>query len=230
MISIFAIEGIPEITFGDNIAEIILQHCQLADNDVVVVTSKIVSKSEGRIVELDPDDSSAFYRLVLSQSRRVLRRRGELLITETHHGYICANAGIDRSNIDPGKAVLLPIDPDLSARKIRERIRGTTGLDLAVIVSDTFGRTWRRGVVDVALGCAGIGAILDLRGSKDSFGNELRATEIAIADELASAAELAKPKSAGTPVVVVRGVDKELFRPSSIADEIIRSPSEDLFR
>lgn len=230
MISIFAIEGLPEIATNDNIADIITKHSELENDDVLVVTSKIVSKSEGRIVELDPLDAKAFENLVLSESRRVLRRRGELLITETHHGFICANAGIDRSNINPGKVVLLPVNPDLSARKIRERIKGKLGLTVGVIISDTFGRTWRRGVVDVALGCAGIGAILDLRGTTDNFGNQLKATEIAIADEIASAAELAKPKAAGTPVVIIRGLDKQLFRPSSITDEIVRAPSEDLFR
>lgn len=230
MISIFAIEGLPEFVVHDNIAEIVLKHCQLKNDDVLVITSKIVSKSEGRVIGLDPLDEKAFENLVISESKRVLRRRGDLLITETHHGFVCANAGIDRSNVDHGQVVLLPVNPDLSARKIREHIKGKTGLKVAVIISDTFGRTWRRGVVDVALGCAGIGAILDLRGTTDNFGNQLKATEIAIADEIASAAELAKPKAAGTPVVVIRGLDKQLFRQSSVTDEIVRIPSEDLFR
>jgi coenzyme F420-0:L-glutamate ligase/coenzyme F420-1:gamma-L-glutamate ligase len=152
------------------------------------------------------------------------------LITETHHGFVCANAGIDRSNIEQGKAVLLPVDSDLSARKIREQIKAKTGLEIGIIISDTFGRTWRRGVVDIALGCAGIGAILDLRGTTDNFGNILRATEIALADEIASAADLAKPKSKQTPVAIVRGIDPNYFRTSSISEEVIRPPSEDLFR
>lgn len=230
MISIFAPAGIPEIQPGDNLATIILQQCQLEQSDIVVVTSKIVSKAENRIVTLDPNDAQAFEKLILSQSRRILRRRGELLITETHHGFICANAGIDRSNIEEGKAVLLPVDPDLSARIIREQIKARTGIEIGIIISDTFGRTWRRGVVDIALGCAGIGAILDLRGTTDNFGNILRATEVALADEIASAADLAKPKSKRTPIAIVRGIDPNYFRTSSVSAELIRPPSEDLFR
>ncbi len=230
MISIYAPVGFPEIQPGDNLAAIILRQCQLEQSDVVVVTSKIVSKAENRIVTLDPNDDRAFEKLILSESRRILRRRGELLITETHHGFVCANAGIDRSNIEQGKAVLLPVDSDLSARKIREQIKAKTGLEIGIIISDTFGRTWRRGVVDIALGCAGIGAILDLRGTTDNFGNILRATEIALADEIASAADLAKPKSKQTPVAIVRGIDPNYFRTSSISEEVIRPPSEDLFR
>jgi len=230
LISVFAPQGIGEIQRDDNLAEIIFASCKLEDCDVVTVTSKIVSKAEGRVVTIDHQDKKAFENLVLSQAKRVLRRRGGLMITETHHGYICANSGVDLSNIDEGYAVLLPKDPDLSARRIHQQLTNKTGLKLGVIITDTFGRTWRNGVTDVALGCAGIAAILDLRGKKDSKGRTLIATETAIADEIAAAAELAKPKAGGTPVVIVRGLGRELFRPSSIADEIIRDPSEDLFR
>lgn len=230
MISIFAPNGIAQIARGDDLAEIIMASCELNDQDVVVVTSKIVSKAEGRVVKLDQSDKDAFEKLVLSEAKRVLRRRGKLLITETHHGYICANSGIDQSNVGDGNAVLLPKDPDLSARRLHKRLVNRTGLTLGVIISDTFGRTWRKGVTDVALGCAGIAAVLDLRGTHDGNGRTLVATEIAVADEIAAAAELAKPKAAGTPIVIVRGLDKGLFRPSSIASEILRDPSEDLFR
>ncbi|TAN26320.1 MAG: coenzyme F420-0:L-glutamate ligase [Actinomycetota bacterium] len=230
MISIFAPAGISEIRENDNLAEIILATCELENLDVVVVTSKIVSKAEGRVVMLDSQDEAAFEKLVLSEAKRVLRKRGNLLITETHHGYICANSGIDQSNIKNGYAVLLPRDPDLSARRIHQQLANRTGLKLGVIISDTFGRTWRKGVTDIALGCAGIAALVDLRGTKDSGGRTLVATEVAIADEIASAAELAKPKAAGRPIVIVRGLDETHFRRSSIASEIIRNYSEDLFR
>lgn len=230
MISIFAPAGVGEIQEKDNLAEIILSSCELKNFDVVVVTSKVVSKAEGRIVKLDQSDDKAFEKLVHSEARRVLRKRGTLTITETHHGFICANSGIDRSNVKDGFAVLLPKDPDQSARRIHQQLENKTGLKLGVIITDTFGRTWRNGVTDIALGCAGIAAIVDLRGTKDSTGRTLIATEIAVADEIASAAELAKPKAAGTPIVIVRGLDKRLFRRSSISGEIIRDPSEDLFR
>ncbi|MDA8270464.1 MAG: coenzyme F420-0:L-glutamate ligase [Actinomycetota bacterium] len=230
MISIFAPSGIAEIAKGDDLAEIILANCELNDHDVVVVTSKIVSKAEGRVVKLDQNDKDAFEKLVRSEAKRVLRRRGKLLITETHHGYICANSGIDQSNVGGGNAVLLPKNPDLSARRLHQQLVNKTGLVLGVIISDTFGRTWRKGVTDVALGCAGVAAMVDLRGTHDSNGRKLVATEIAVADEIAAAAELAKPKAARTPVVIVRGLDKGLFRPSSITREIIRDTSEDLFR
>ena len=230
MISISAPEGIPEIKAGDDIADVIAIHCELQNRDVVVVTSKIVSKAEGSVVKLDRHDDFSFEKLVLSQAKRVLRKRGNLLITETHHGFICANSGIDLSNVDEGYAVLLPRDPDLSARKIQKKLTSKTGLILGVVISDTFGRTWRRGVTDVALGCAGIAALQDLRGTPDSHGRTLVATEIAVADEIAAAAELAKPKAGRRPIVVVRGIDEKLFRKSSIADEVIRNASEDLFR
>ncbi len=230
MISIFAPTGIGEIRENDNLADVILANCELENLDVVVVTSKIVSKAEGRLVKLDSEDQSAFEKLVLSEAKRVLRKRGSLFITETRHGYICANSGIDQSNVKDGYAVLLPRDPDLSARRIHKQLSNRTNLKLGVIITDTFGRTWRKGVADIALGCAGIAALVDLRGTQDRGGKTLVATEVAIADEIASAAELAKPKAAGTPIVIVRGLDETLFRRSSVAGEIIRDFSEDLFR
>ena len=167
---------------------------------------------------------------MLSESTRVLRERDELIISETRHGFVCANAGVDLSNVADGQAALLPVDPDRSARHIRDALRARTGLEVAVIISDTFGRPWRIGVTDVAIGCAGIAAVVDLRGTTDVFGRELVATEICVADEIASAAELAKGKTSGIPVVIVRGVERSWFRESSVKAEIVRPPGEDLFR
>ncbi len=160
----------------------------------------------------------------------MLRRRGELVISETKHGFVCANAGIDLSNVPRGQAALLPDDSDRSARRIRDGIRGRAGIDVAVIVSDTFGRPWRRGVTDVAIGSAGIAPVLDLRGSTDALGRELQVTEVAIVDELAAAAELVCGKSSGIPVAVVRGVDPTWLTGGSVAADIVRRPSDDLFR
>lgn len=230
LLTIFPVEGIGEIGRGDDLAQIIVERCELRSKDVVAITSKIVSKSEGRVVPLDADDPLAFEKLVVSQSKRILRRRGNLMITETHHGFICANAGIDQSNIEQGYAVLLPNDPDKSARRIRKRISLMAGIDAAVVITDTFGRTWRKGVCDVAIGCAGIAGLVDLRGTKDGRGRILSATEIAAADEIAAAAELAKPKDGNTPVVIVRGLDPRLFRTASISSELVRPYEEDLFR
>jgi len=224
------VTGIGEIRPGDDLARLIARHGEVADGDVVVVTQKIVSKAEGRLVEVDPDDPDDRVRLVERESVRVLRRRGDLLITETRHGFVCANSGVDFSNVEAGWAALLPEDPDRSARRIRDGLRAATGAEVGVIVSDTFGRTWRQGVTDVAIGCAGIAAVVDLRGSSDAFGRELQATEVCVADEIASAAELVMGKATGIPVAVVRGVDRRWLRRGSVADEIVRSPAEDLFR
>jgi coenzyme F420-0:L-glutamate ligase/coenzyme F420-1:gamma-L-glutamate ligase len=160
----------------------------------------------------------------------VLRRRGDLVISETRHGFVCANAGVDLSNVARGQAALLPEDPDRSARRIRDRLRALTDLELAVIVSDTFGRTWRKGLTDMAIGCAGIAAIVDLRGTRDTEGRELQVTEVAVVDELAAAAELVMGKADGIPVAVVRGVDPAWFRRGEVRAEIVRPPAEDLFR
>jgi coenzyme F420-0:L-glutamate ligase/coenzyme F420-1:gamma-L-glutamate ligase len=230
MISIVPVQGVPEVSPGDDLAELILGCASLEDRDVVVITQKVVSKAEGRLVAFDPVGPAARRQLVLSESTRVLREREELIISETRHGFVCANAGVDFSNVADGQAALLPVDPDRSARHIRDALRARTGLEVAVIISDTFGRPWRIGVTDVAIGCAGIAAVVDLRGTTDVFGRELVATEICVADEIASAAELAKGKTAGIPVVIVRGLEPSWFRESSVKAEIIRPPGQDLFR
>ena len=232
---VFPLEGLPEIHPGDRLAEAILAALarsdrRLFDGDVIVVTQKVVSKAEGRIVAIDPNDVDAKRRLAESEAVRILRRRGDLVITETRHGFICANSGVDLSNVASGYAVLLPIDPDHSARILRDEIRRQEGVSVGVIISDTFGRTWRRGLTDVALGSAGVAAILDLRGGADALGNELVATMVCVADEIASAADLVMGKSSGVPVAVVRGVDPDWLRDSSVAAEVVRRPHEDLFR
>jgi coenzyme F420-0:L-glutamate ligase / coenzyme F420-1:gamma-L-glutamate ligase len=229
-IALIPVEGIGEVRPGDRLAEVIAAHAELLDGDVVVVTQKVVSKAEGRLAEVDPDDPVGHKQLVLDESVRVLRRRGDLLLTETRHGFICANAGVDLSNVERGWAALLPIDSDRSARRIRDGLRAVTGREVGVIVSDTFGRTWRRGVTDVAIGTAGVAAVVDLRGSTDALGRELKVTEVCVADELAAAAELVMGKSLAVPVAIVRGVDPSWLRPSSVRDEVVRAPGEDLFR
>lgn len=228
MISVIPIHDLPEFERGMNIGDEIVKRFDLLVGDVVVVTSKIVSKSEGRLVVAE--SRGDFEKNVLAESRRVLRRRGEMMIVETHHGFVCANAGIDQSNVPAGYLALLPKDSDRSARRIRDQIAARTGVKVGVIVSDTFGRSWRRGVTDVALGVAGVAAIVDLRGSLDANQRELKVTEVAIADEIASAAELVKGKASNVAVVVVRGLDKTYLRESSVIEEIVRTPAEDLFR
>ena len=232
---IFGVTGIGEITPRDDLAGIIAaatadHHGGLLDGDVVVVTQKVVSKAEGKLVAVDPDDPLSHKAVVEAETVRVLRRRGDLVISETKHGFVCANAGVDLSNVELGYAALLPDDSDRSARRIRDGIRARAGVEVGVIVSDTFGRTWRRGLTDVAIGCAGIGAILDHRGTTDTQGRELQVTEVAVVDELAGAADLVLGKATGLPVAVIRGVDPSWLRTSSVADEIVRDPSEDLFR
>jgi coenzyme F420-0:L-glutamate ligase/coenzyme F420-1:gamma-L-glutamate ligase len=229
-ITMLPVTGIPEVRPGDVLAEVIAAHATLQDGDVVVVTQKIVSKAEGRLVEVDPDDPLSHKALIAGETVRVLRRRGDLVITETVHGFVCANAGIDLSNVERGYAALLPVDADRSARRIRDGLRARAGVEVGVIVSDTFGRTWRRGLTDVAIGCAGIAAVVDLRGTEDSQGRELMVTEVAVADELAAAAELVMGKAGGIPVAVVRGVDPSWLREGSVRGEIVRDPAEDLFR
>lgn len=203
---------------------------ELQEGDVLVITQKVVSKAEGRLVEIDPDDPEAKTALVEKESVRIVRRRGDLIISETRHGFICANAGIDLSNVALGTAALLPEDSDRSARRIRAGLRARLGVDVGVIISDTFGRTWRRGVTDVAIGCAGVAAVIDLRGTLDANGRELIATEVCIADELASAAELVMGKDRGIPAAIVRGVPRDWLRRASVHAEIVRPPEEDLFR
>jgi coenzyme F420-0:L-glutamate ligase/coenzyme F420-1:gamma-L-glutamate ligase len=234
-LEIFPVHGIPEVEPGDILAEVIAEAVRrdgpaLADGDVVVVTQKVASKAEGRVVDLDAGDPVARRRLVEGEAVRVLRRRGELLITETVHGFVCANAGIDLSNVAEGRAALLPTDPDRSARRIRDGLRAQLRVEVGVVVSDTFGRPWRRGATDVAIGCAGVAAVVDLRGRPDARGRPLEVTEVAVADELASAAELVMGKASGIPVAVVRGVDPSWLRESSVRAEVVRPPGEDLFR
>ena len=197
---------------------------------MLVITQKIVSKAEGRLVPIDPDDPEAKAALVAQESVRIVRRRGDLIISETRHGFVCANAGIDLSNVAEGMAALLPVDSDRSARRLRAGLRVLLGVEVGVIISDTFGRTWRRGVTDVAIGCAGVAAVVDLRGTPDANGRDLVATEVCVADELASAGELVMGKDRGVPAAIVRGVPKEWLRRASVHSEIVRPPEEDLFR
>lgn len=230
-IEIFGVEIVPKVKPGDDLAALLAAACpDLRDGDVLVVASKVVAKAEGKLEAVDPHDPLSHKPLVERESVRVLRRRGDLIISETKHGFVCANAGIDRSNVDDGWVVLLPDDPDRSARRLRDGLRHRAGVEVAVIVSDTFGRTWRRGLTDVALGCAGIGAVLDLRGTTDTYGHELDVTVVAVVDEIAGAAELVMGKATGVCAAVVRGVDPSWFRTGSVRDEIVRSPHEDLFR
>lgn len=235
-LEVFGIEGVPEVRPGDDLAALIATAAgadpatALADGDVVVVTQKVVSKAEGMLVEVDPTDPLSHKPLVESESVRVLRRRGDLVISETKHGFICANAGIDLSNIDVGYAALLPEDSDRSARGIRDGIRAAAGVEVAVIVSDTFGRVWRRGLTDVAIGCAGIQAVVDLRGTEDSRGRILQVTEVCVADEIAGAADMVMGKATGIAAAVVRGVDPGWLGDGNVHDEVVRHPTEDLFR
>jgi len=228
---VLPVVGVPEVRPGDRLAELLAVAApDLRDGDVLVVTQKVVSKAEGRLVECRDGDEGARMALVESESVRVLRRSAGRTITETHHGFVCAGAGIDFSNVPCDQAALLPLDPDRSARRIRDGLLAITAKRVAVIISDTFGRPWRRGLADVALGCAGIGALLDLRGTTDEQGRVLHVTQVAVVDELASAAELVMGKAAGVAAAIVRGVDPDWLRESSVRAEIVRRPQEDLFR
>lgn len=229
-LSILPLPDIPEIVPGDDLAGMLADQPQLADGDVLVVTQKVVSKAEGRLVEIDTEDPRGHKAIVEDESVRVLRRRGDLIISQTKHGFVCANAGVDLSNVEAGHAALLPIDSDRSARRIRDVVRARRDIEIGVIISDTFGRPWRRGVTDVAIGSAGIGPILDLRGTNDALGRELVVTEVAVVDELAAAADLVMGKSAGVAAAIIRGVPADWFRTGSVVEEIVRSPQDDLFR
>jgi coenzyme F420-0:L-glutamate ligase/coenzyme F420-1:gamma-L-glutamate ligase len=229
-LEIIPVEGLPEVRPGDRLAPMLAACADLTDGDVLVVTQKVVSKAEGRMVAVGPDDAAAYAAVVEAESVRILRRRGDLVIAETAAGFVCANAGIDRSNVPDGYVTLLPVDADRSARRIRDGLRASPGVEVGVIISDTFGRTWRQGVTDVAIGCAGIAAIVDLRGTSDALGRPLEVTEVAVADELASAAELVMGKATGVAAAVIRGVDPSWFRDSSVRAELVRPPAEDLFR
>jgi coenzyme F420-0:L-glutamate ligase/coenzyme F420-1:gamma-L-glutamate ligase len=234
-LTIWGVEGIGEIRPGDPLAELIAAACAappngpLVDGDVLVVTQKIVSKAEGRLVAVDPDDPRSHKGVVEAEAVRVLRRRGDLVITETSHGFVCANSGVDLSNVQRGEAALLPLDSDRSARRIRDGLRARLGVTVGVIVSDTFGRAWRKGLTDVAIGMAGVAGVVDLRGEPDALGRVMQVTEVAVADELAAAAELVMGKSSGVPVGVVRGVDPSWLREADV-HELVRPPHEDLFR
>ncbi|MFN0088756.1 MAG: coenzyme F420-0:L-glutamate ligase [Acidimicrobiales bacterium] len=233
-LDIFPIRSIPEVRPGDDlagqIAEAVGREEPLLDGDVVVVTQKVVSKAENRLVAIDPTDPLSHKPLVEAESVRVLRRRGELIISETKHGFVCANAGIDLSNVDSGWAALLPEDSDRSARRLRDGLRARLGVEVAVIISDTFGRPWRRGLTDVAIGSAGIRPILDLRGAEDANGRVMQVTEVCLVDELAAAAELVMGKAERVAAAVVRGVDPAWLGEGSVQTELVRSPAEDLFR
>ena len=238
-LSVIGIEGIDEVARGADLAAMIRdaanrQGLELVTGDVLVVTQKVVSKAEGAMARVDPEDPLSHKPIVEAESVRVLRRRGDLVISETRHGFVCANAGVDRSNVAADQVALLPEDPDRSARRVRDRIRALDGVEVAVIVSDTFGRPWRRGVTDVAIGSAGIEAVVDLRGSLDATGRELQVTEVAVVDELAAAADLVMGKSSGIPAALIRGVDPSwmlaLGRRSGVLSDLVRDPSEDLFR
>jgi coenzyme F420-0:L-glutamate ligase/coenzyme F420-1:gamma-L-glutamate ligase len=236
---VLVVEGIGEVGRGQDLAGTIhdavtAQGLVLLDGDVVVVTQKVVSKAEGAMATVDPDDPLSHKPIVEAESVRVLRRRGELVISETRHGFVCANAGVDRSNVAADEVALLPEDPDRSARRIRDGLVARAGVEVAVVVSDTFGRPWRRGVTDVAIGSAGIRAVHDLRGTSDALGRELQVTEVAVVDELAAAADLVMGKASGIPVAVIRGVDPGLMlragERSGVLSDLLRDPSEDLFR
>jgi len=204
-LTIRPLRGLPELREGDDLAQMIGERTDLLDGDVVVVAQKAISKIEGRIARLDESDKME---VILSETKRVVRTRGSLVIAETRHGFICASAGVDASNApEPGTLVLLPVDPDASAARLRDQLRELSGFEVGVVVSDSFGRPFRQGTTDVAIGAAGIEVLRDLKGERDPNGYELRSTVIAIADEIAGAAQLVMGKLDRTPVAVVRGLD-----------------------
>jgi dehydro coenzyme F420 reductase / coenzyme F420-0:L-glutamate ligase / coenzyme F420-1:gamma-L-glutamate ligase len=230
MIEIWPVEGLPEILHDDDLAAMLaepLRSMGARGGDVVAITQKIVSKAEGRVV---PDEGVGRSVWVTRETRRVVARRGDLIIAETHHGFVCANAGVDASNVEEGFVSLLPVDPDASAEALRASLAQRLGLShLGVVITDTFGRPWRNGLVNVAIGCAGLPAIIDLRGNADHHGRALEVTVVALADEVAAASGLVMGKSARVPVALVRGVDLTADAPGRAVD-LIRAPDEDLFR
>jgi coenzyme F420-0:L-glutamate ligase / coenzyme F420-1:gamma-L-glutamate ligase len=230
----------PEIAPGDDLACLIADAAGLEDGDVIVVAQKVVSKAEGRVVRLADVEPSGRARalagdgdprrleVVLQESARIVRLRPPLVIAQTAHGFVCASAGVDASNApQPDTVVLLPLDPDASAARLRESLRTRSGKDVAVIVSDSFGRAWRQGTTDVAIGCAGLRPLVDLGGERDRVGYELHATVIAVADQIAGAAQLVMGKLAGIPAAVVRGLD---VAGEGTARELVMPPERDLFR
>jgi coenzyme F420-0:L-glutamate ligase/coenzyme F420-1:gamma-L-glutamate ligase len=237
---VIPVRGLPEVGEGDDLAELIARAAELEDGDVIVVAHKVVSKAEGRVVRLAEVEPSAQARdlaadedprrleVILRESVRIVRTRPPLVIAETRHGFVCASAGVDASNAPEAETVvLLPEDPDASAARLRARLRELTGADVAVILSDSFGRAWRQGTTDVAIGCAGLQPLLDLHGERDAAGYELHATVIAVADELAGAAELVRGKLDHVPVAVIRGFEP---RGEGTARELVIPPERDLFR
>ena len=247
-LELIGLENIGEVKAGDSLGQLIVAACsrqgiELTDNDVLVVAQKIVSKAEGRTIKLKSvqpserakqlasqlDKEPELVEVILGESRSVIRSGGRALIVETHHGLICANAGVDQSNVGLSQVSLLPEDPDRSAREVRGEIHKRTGKKPAVIISDSFGRAWRLGTVDVAIGVAGMKPIKDERGARDRYGYQLKAAVAAVADEIAAAAELVMGKRAALPVVLVRGFDMEKKEDGS-AQELLRPKAEDLFR
>ena len=235
------VAGLPEIRAGDDLAELVVAKIELEDGDVVVLAQKVVSKSEGRVVRLEDvepseraleiagdDQDPRRIEAILREAKRIVRVRKPLVIAETKQGFICASAGVDTSNApEPGMLVLLPEDADVSAGRIRERLRELTGRALAVLVTDSFGRPWRQGTIDVALGASGLEVIRDLRGKRDRVGYELHATMIAVADEIASAAELVMGKLDGIPAAIVRGLE---VAGDGYARDLVIPEERDLFR
>lgn len=245
-VELLALEGVPAVAPGDDLARLLLDAAKRQDlalrDGALVVCQKVVSKAEGRVIALadvTPSDEARRIaeedekdprqvELVLRETKRIVRRGHRVMICETHHGFVCANAGVDLSNATgPEHAVLLPVDPDASARRLRDALAAETGGPLGVIVSDTFGRPWREGLVDVALGCAGIAPLDDQRGGADLAGRVLEVTTMATADQLAAAAGLLMPKHSGVPAVFVRGVE---VRGDGALAEILRESENDLFR
>lgn len=242
-LTIIPVEGLPEIQAGDDIAELVARQLPLLDGDIVVITSKIVSKAEGCAIELGSVEPSAFaeewgtrwekdprlVEVVLRQSKRIVRQIGPVLITETHHGFVCANSGVDQSSSGAHERILvLPTDPDRSARDARARF-AELGVDVAVVITDTFGRPWREGQTDIAIGVAGINPLYSYIGQHDPHGHEFRVQEICVVDELAAASELVKGNVSRVPVAVIRGFDWEVDDTASMAP-VIRDSSRDLFR
>ncbi|HUP17859.1 MAG TPA: coenzyme F420-0:L-glutamate ligase [Acidimicrobiia bacterium] len=229
VVEIFPVPGLPDIEPGNDLTALLVEALaplHPRDGDILVVTHKVVSKAEGAIAPAATEED--YRNVVASEATSIVRRRGDMVIAVTRHGFVCANAGVDRSNVTGDRVVLLPRDPDRSAHRIRTRLHRDLGVDLAVVISDTFGRAWRTGVVDVAIGISGIRPILDLKGTTDMHGRVLEVTEVAIADEVAAAAELAMGKSTGIAAALVRGV---AFEPGiGRASELVRNPAEDMFR
>jgi len=237
---VIPVEGIPEIREGDDLGDVLADAAAFEDGDVVVVAHKVVSKAEGRTVQLDgvepserarelaADEDPRRLEVILRESARIVRERPPLVIAETRHGFVCASAGVDASNApEPGMLVLLPLDPDASAGRIRSRLLERTGRTVGVVVSDSFGRAWRQGTTDVAIGAAGIRTLLDLRGARDRTGYELHATTIALADEIAGAAELVLGKTRGVPAAILRGLD---VAGDGTARDLVIPADRDLFR